>query len=451
VAQKNKNTGEELEAAIREQQEKTMAAELLAWEAKIARRREEMAREKSDTAENLAALERLEKEGYAKIARAKTEELDKFDRDLRNREAEQHARTLKGDLDAWAAEMDAMESEAAKKEDYGVKQQAKLEALRRAGEAKIKAEHERTFQEEIVRLDEHQKRVLGAETTTRERLAAIYQEDLARFGEVEKRKALMTANSADERLKIETRFAAMQAAILQKYEAGLTKLTNSQGWSGIFGNKFAQTIARNEDLSKEWATSQDQSQLMVQVALEGTKEDVQDAFGQFADAEGAGIANAIVYSKTIGEAMRSAAVATLESLAARSIGQAIYSLALGFLDIAEKDYAGAEAAFQAAAIFGTMGAAAAFGGRALAGKGGRAGSGGGGGAERYSGAGTANAGAAVPGPGGRGGGHVTVNVYGHVVGTSGVAEFCGMINDAVLNGDATLTATNTKTGQQVVR
>ena len=50
-----------------------------------------------------------------------------------------------------------------------------------------------------------------------------------------------------------------------------------------------------------------------------------------------------------------------------------------------------------------------------------------------------------------GGKHVTVNVYGHIYGTSGVAEFAGLLNDAVLNGDVPLTATNTKTGVQVIR
>jgi hypothetical protein len=45
--------------------------------------------------------------------------------------------------------------------------------------------------------------------------------------------------------------------------------------------------------------------------------------------------------------------------------------------------------------------------------------------------------------------HITVNVYGHVVGTSGVAEFAGMLNDAVLNQGVTLTATNTTTGRQI--
>jgi hypothetical protein len=46
---------------------------------------------------------------------------------------------------------------------------------------------------------------------------------------------------------------------------------------------------------------------------------------------------------------------------------------------------------------------------------------------------------------------VTVNVWGHVVGVSGVSQLASMLNDAVLNSDVQLTATNTKTGAVVVR
>ena len=42
-----------------------------------------------------------------------------------------------------------------------------------------------------------------------------------------------------------------------------------------------------------------------------------------------------------------------------------------------------------------------------------------------------------------------MNVYGHVIGPSGVSELGNMISDAVLNKDASLTASNTKTGKQV--
>jgi hypothetical protein len=56
----------------------------------------------------------------------------------------------------------------------------------------------------------------------------------------------------------------------------------------------------------------------------------------------------------------------------------------------------------------------------------------------------------------RGGGgqqnpNVVVNVEGHLVGWTGISELTSAINDAVLNRDVQLTATNTTTGQQVVR
>jgi hypothetical protein len=47
--------------------------------------------------------------------------------------------------------------------------------------------------------------------------------------------------------------------------------------------------------------------------------------------------------------------------------------------------------------------------------------------------------------------HITINIAGHIVGQSGISELTGMINDAVLNQDVTLTATNTRTGAQITR
>jgi hypothetical protein len=128
--------------------------------------------------------------------------------------------------------------------------------------------------------------------------------------------------------------------------------------------------------------------------------------------------------------------------------QAIYATGYGFLLLAEHDYPGAAAAFESAAIFGTVGAGAAIAGRAVAPKQGSASTGAAGAAGTSQGPST---GSTVAAPGGANGTHVTVNVWGHVVGTSGVSELCDMLNDAVLNQDKTLTATNTKTGVQVVR
>jgi hypothetical protein len=52
---------------------------------------------------------------------------------------------------------------------------------------------------------------------------------------------------------------------------------------------------------------------------------------------------------------------------------------------------------------------------------------------------------------GQGGPHVTVNVWGHLVGWNNLNELTGAINDAVINSGTTLTATNTTTGSQLIR
>ncbi|HLI33408.1 MAG TPA: phage tail tape measure protein [Terriglobia bacterium] len=87
----------------------------------------------------------------------------------------------------------------------------------------------------------------------------------------------------------------------------------------------------------------------------------------FADAMGANIAQAIVYGASIKEAMERALKATLESIAAKAIVQAIYSTALGFLLLAEMNFSGAAQAFEAATVFGLVGGAAAAVGAAVPG------------------------------------------------------------------------------------
>ncbi len=454
VNEKNEKIGEDLRRAIGEQQEKTLAQELSNWEAEIAARRERMVREKSDTTENLQALENLEKAGYARIIRAKAEAIEKAGQDIAQRTSAQRERGYAENVAAWNREIDALEQQYLKKEDLTAANQAALDVLRKAGLDKLKSDQDRAFGEEIVRLQEHLKQTISAETTAKEKLWIVYEEDLARYSDVEKKKALATAASAEQRTQIEKEWAALVTGINQKYAVDLQKLLNSQGWQGVFGSYFADTIKRDETLLRQWATSAQQSHLMVKVSLESLKEMGQQTFEQFAQAEGAAIASAIVYSKSIGQAMQSAAAATLESLASQAMAHAIYSVALGLLDLAEGDLAGAAAAFEAAAIFGLVGGGAALLGRAIAPKQANAASGTGTG-ETSTGAGGAgggaNTGSTVPGSGGASGTHVTVNVWGHVVGTSGVGELCDMINDAVLNQDKTLTATNTKTGVQVVR
>lgn len=114
------------------------------------------------------------------------------------------------------------------------------------------------------------------------------------------------------------------------------------------------------------------------------------------------------------------------------------------------------AMFAAAAIWGSVGAAAAVAGRAVDG-------------------GSSGAGAAGTGPGGKpgvgqygsqtaaqqadqrgvsapaaaSGPHVTVNVQGHLVGWTNIGQLTDALSDAVLNSGHTLTATNTRTGKQI--
>lgn len=96
---------------------------------------------------------------------------------------------------------------------------------------------------------------------------------------------------------------------------------------------------------------------------------VRMAAGQqkLADAMGQGVARAAVYGSSIGQAMEDAAKATVESIAARALTQALYSTALGLLLLAELDFPAAAQAFEAAALFGAIGSAAAAAGAAIPG------------------------------------------------------------------------------------
>jgi hypothetical protein len=452
IAEKNEKIAEDLRRLIGEQQEKTLAQEIANWNAEQAKRLVAMQKEQGDNATNLQLLDELTKAGYARVERTKTEAIEKTGQELDQRLAAQRQRTYAEDVAAWDREMAALTLESLKKTENAAVTWAQLALLDQAGREKLKANQEQSFAEEIVRLQEHLKQTISAETTAKEKLWLTYQEDLARYSDVEKKKALATATSAEQRAQIEKEFAALRSALLKKYGIDLQALQNSQGWQGVFGSHFSALIRSNEALMNEWAASTNRDTLMVKVALQGLQDMAKKAFEQFAQGMGANIAHAVIYSKSIKQAMEAALESTIESISAQALAQAIYSLGLGFLDLAEGDLAGAAAAFEAAAIFGAVGGAMALAGRAMApSQSSAAAEARAGGSGSGSGSQGASTGDTVPGPGGASGSHVTVNVYGHVVGTSGVSELCGMLNDAVLNQDSTLTATNTKTGVQVVR
>jgi uncharacterized membrane protein YgcG len=353
----------------------------------------------------------------------------------------------------WNEEIEALRAKLGKENTLTAANQAALETLRKAGLARIAAAQEEAYAHALAEAEAHLQKMLEGDMTATQKLTAQYQLDVNKFSEAEAEKTARLATSEAQRDAILKQYGANRLAILNEYKSKLQELENSQGWQGVFGNKFASMIKGDEDLSKQWAQSQNQSTMLVQVAMEGMGEQAQEAFGKMAEGMGGAIAQAIVYDKSIGQAMRSAMAATLESIAAQSMTEAIYSLAWGFIDLAQQDYAGADAAFTAAALFGSIGFASAVAGRAIApsqgaaaggGGGSRAGVGGGGGGV---GGGYGSGGGGGAGIGGAGAGAlVTVNVWGHVFGQSGVEELCSTINEAVQSRDVRLVATQTRQG-----
>lgn len=349
----------------------------------------------------------------------------------------------------WGAYINGLRAHLSEEHTLTADNEKLIEHLKIAGDARIAAEQDSAFGQQIAKLQEHNDRLSEMEMTRRQKLDASYQADAAKLAATYDADLVKFANNLAQKEALEQRYNAAQAQLQLSYQRDLQALENSQGWQGVFGNKFAQMIKGNEQLSRDWATTNDQSAMLVQVAVESLGEMGQQAFEKMADGMGGGIANALVYSKSIGQAMRAATAATLESLSAQSLSYAIFSLAEGFMDLAHYDYAAADAAFEAAALFGAVGAASGVAGRAVApssGGGVAGGARGGGSSGGYSG-----------GPGRIGGGSgsdspmasstvggVSVHVYGHVVGASGIEQLASMINDAVQNRDVRLVATQVR-------
>jgi hypothetical protein len=307
--------GEELNEALWRQGEQNIAAKEALWGLEIQRRREKLVEERKDSAQNLALLAQLERAGYAKIA----------------------------------------------EESYLAIQKTEEEKAEAAAKEKARGD------EELARLGLQLQKIQGAHMSSGLRIISEYHAELAEFDAIEEAKTLALTTGEEKRAQISADFAAIRKALADKEGADLQKLQNSQGWQGVYGAKFGELIRGNEALMRQWQSSTDQSAMLVKVTLEGLNEEPQRTFEQMTQGMSANIAHSIIYSQSIGKAMRESAVATLESLASKAAGYMIFSLALGFTDIAEKDYPGATAAFTAAGIWGTIAAGAALGGRALEG------------------------------------------------------------------------------------
>ncbi len=126
-------------------------------------------------------------------------------------------------------------------------------------------------------------------------------------------------------------------------------------------------LERNQQIAQLWKTQLVANLTEVLNVSQDLSLELERSFMQFDSALGANIANAIIWQKSIGDAFSKAAVQAITSIAQESLVRAIYSTALGFYLLAIQDYRGAAAAFEAAAMYGAVGGAAALAGRAIAG------------------------------------------------------------------------------------
>ncbi len=394
--------------------------------------------------------------------------------ELENQISRQATDSLEKRHEDWDAELAALRNKYVEEQALTDANQKRLEELRQAGHQRIEREWAQDEAQKQERADRDEQRerdrqkarderaardqaeyerklmeVARPNMTARERLAAQWERDKEEFRQLvqfEKDEFDLGETSDYEYEAIQARYERMREAMYEGQERSLNRLANSQGWRGVFGNFFAQGIRENEELLRDWAEAGNQSALMMEVTLESLSETGQRAFGMFAGAMGQNIAQAIVYSESIGKAMQEAVASTLASIAAESYVQAIYATALGFLRLAQWDWQGASQAFTAAAVFGSVGTAAAVAGRAVAPKkGGSQGAGG------SAGGGGGSTGASAVESGGARGAAVAVYVYGHVVGVSGVEELTELINEAVEGRDVKLVASDVKRPGQVVR
>jgi hypothetical protein len=423
----------------------TMKLSTLAIEGKITGTT--FAREAADLAQLPAAIAALATAQIAELEKKRAEAAVKATEELQSKLSGLEEQTYANRAAAVTREIADLRQKLTTEKTLTEDNQRLLVAIEKAGLQQIEKERAAAFIKELVELQAQLASILTSQMTHAMRLRFQYDQEQERFSAAEEEKVVAVAKGEAEQDAIRQQFALNRKASLVAYLGDLNALHNSTGWRGVFGAEFADAIRGNEELLQEWATSANQSLLMVRVAGEAVTESLQRGFGNFSKAMGANIAQAIVYKTSIGEAMRAAAASALESIAAESIVQAIYATALGFLRLAHHDYPGAASAFTAAAIFGSVGAVAAVAGRAIAPK--QAGAG----ASGTDSGSTASGGAAdsSSGSGSSGGPRVQVIVNGHIVGASGIEELTDMINEAVQGRDVRLVATQVRQETRAIR
>jgi hypothetical protein len=407
---------------------------------------EAMAREMAAATKMPAAIAAAERRAMEEEIRKRDEAIVAAALDLQRRLDETEEQTYEHRRSAEEREIEQMRGRLTKQKTLTEENAALLARVARAGQEQIGREQGEAFVGQLKELQASLAEYVTARMTAAERLRWTYEQDLVKFSEVEEAKRKV-GQTPEQQIATMQMFALVRGAALKQYETELTVLRNSQGWQGVFGEEFAECLRGNQELSREWAISLHQDLLLPQVAMENLREIGLKAFKDLSHAMGAGIAQAIIYAKSMRQACREAAVAVLEEVAAVCAGKAILAMGEGFLALAQHRWADATAAFKGAALFGIGAMEAAVIGRAIAPReAGAVGAGGvGGGAEV--GAGSAGA----PGGQERAQPRVQIIIQGHVIGRTGVEELTEIINEAVQGRDVRLVATAVRQATRVIR
>lgn len=129
-----------------------------------------------------------------------------------------------------------------------------------------------------------------------------------------------------------------------------------------FGDDLNSTLGRALETSLrtanqalgDWAQNFQGGMTVAQRALAVFDSASQAALAGYSRAIGTSIADSFVYGTSIQAAMEKALKAVTASLAGQAATQAVYSTALGFLRLAEWDFAAAASAFEAAGMFAAV-------------------------------------------------------------------------------------------------
>jgi hypothetical protein len=404
-------------------------------------------------------LEEIQKtlDGLAAAKAAVDAKIVAAGRELQEKLEAQSTQTYEHQIALFQAEVERMREKYQAEGALNAENTKTLEAIATAGEKRISGERQQSYERELEAFQQHIAKMLEANMTAEEKLAATYRLEVAKLG-AEAAKASAGATPA-QASKIGEQYVGAQLELLDQYQAKLQGLVNSHGFQSVFGDKFAALIKNNEELSKQWAESTHQDSLIMQASWEALGELGEQSLDKLEEGMTSAAAHALVYGGSMEKAMRQAAASTLESISSQAMVLAINAMAWGFYDLATpglEQFAPDD--FQAAALWGAIGVGSGLLGRVVAGRQGAAGSGGGasGGASGGRGGGVVAASGGGGGVGGDGGGSgiggaggsgaVNVYVMGHVIGPSGIEEFAGMLNDAVQNRDVRLVATQVRQG-----